>query len=189
MNRPLLGTFRATTRPAWLALGALIQFGHAMDPVAEKFQKVQQEMALGDSAPGAMAASSSTHPLWLSVEIAMVLLVVLVLAVLSIRLLKRVQSGMLRGPSGTGSDLFEMIETCHLTPNQKLIAVRMGDKIGIIGATKEAIHLIHILEKPAAEIMAERQTNPQAFADNLNRLLDRFKKPKKVSELLNEAQG
>jgi hypothetical protein len=48
-----------------------------------------------------------------------------------------------------------------------------------------------VLKQPAGEIGQARrgESNPAAFSDNLNKLLDRFKKPKKVSDLLDEAEA
>lgn len=160
----------------------------AADPIAEKFARMQQEIAAGSGLPDTAAAASSTaHPFWIAAQILLALLVVLVLAVVCIRFLKRLQGGMLRGASGNVSDLLEVLETCHLGPQQRIIAIRMGDRVGIIGATKENMTLLHLMESPAEAVLAGRKTNPQDFSENLNRLLDRFKKPKKVSELLKEA--
>lgn len=157
----------------------------AEDLVADKFQKMQQAMAAETSLPDTAAAiATKVHPLWLTVEIAVVLLMVLALAVLTIRLLKKLQGGMLGGSSQATGDLLEIVETCHLGPHQRIFAVRMGNRIGIVGANKESMQMLHLLDESAQETLANRQTNPQAFSDNLNRLLDRFKKPKKVSELM-----
>lgn len=163
----------------------------AIDPIAEKFARMQQEMASGAGLPDtASTVASASHPLWIAAQMGLGLLVVLVLAVLCIRFLKRLQGGMLRGTTGNVSDLLEVLETCHLGPQQRLIAVRMGDRVGVIGATKEGMTLVHLMDSPAEVILASRKGNPQDFSENLNRLLDRFKKPKKVSELLKEsAQG
>jgi flagellar biogenesis protein FliO len=161
----------------------------AIDPIAEKFARMQQEMAAGGGLPdtAATAAASASHPLWIAAQVGLGLLVVLVLAVICIRFLKRLQGGMLRGTTGNVSDLLEVLETCHLGPQQRLIAVRMGDRVGVIGATKEGMSLVHLMDSPAEAILANRKGNPQDFSENLNRLLDRFKKPKKVSELLKES--
>jgi flagellar biogenesis protein FliO len=67
----------------------------------------------------------------------------------------------------------------------------MHDEVGVLGVTKEGIRLLTVLKQPAGEIGAARRgdSNPAAFSDNLNKLLDRFKKPKKVSDLLDEAEA
>jgi|GEM_PF-3420407 len=169
------------------AVSALIPGGLAMaagDPVADKFARMQQEIAANPEQGQAATETGGVHPLMLGVEVVLGLAFVLVLAVFTIRFLKKLQGGMLRGPMGTGGDLLEVVETCHLGPGQRILAVRMGDRIGVMGAGKEGINLLHLLDQPAANLLAGRQTNPQAFSDNLNRLMDKFKKPKKVSELL-----
>ncbi len=175
---PLFSLFLAVSFPAGMAIAA-------EDLVAEKFQKMQLAIAAEESLPDtAMAAASNVHPFWLTVEIAAVLLMVLALAVISIRLLKKLQGGMLRGSGPAAGDLLEVVETCHLGTHQRIFAVRMGNRIGIIGASKESMQMLHLLDESAQETLASRQSNPQAFSENLNRLLDRFKKPKKVSELM-----
>ena len=149
--------------------------------VQEKFQRMQHEIQ-SDGGASAPAAAGRSLPL-LALEIAFALVLVLGVAVASIRILRRVQRGMLKG-SSAGGDLLEVIETCHLGPGQRLVAVRMDGKIGVVGVSKEGISLVATLDRPAGEIIPERrsQGNPAVFADNLNRMLEKFKKPKKVSE-------
>jgi hypothetical protein len=50
--------------------------------------------------------------------------------------------------------------------------------------TRESISLLTTLERPAGEVILDRRGrgNPALFSDNLNKMLERFKKPKKVSE-------
>jgi flagellar biogenesis protein FliO len=168
--------------PLWLAAQTPPASGNAPDPVAEKFQKFQREIR--DAGP-AEAPESAPEPRslpLLAFEIAVALAAVLALAVLGIRLLRKAQRGMLA--SNPGGDLLEVVETCHVGPGQRLVAVRMDGKIGVVGVTRESISLLTTLERPAGEVILDRRGrgNPALFSDNLNKMLERFKKPKKVSE-------
>jgi flagellar biogenesis protein FliO len=152
----------------------------APDPVAEKFQKFQQEYA-GDGADPSPAAPPESRSLFrLVLEVGAALALVLALAVLGIRLLRKAQRGMLAGPAG--GDLLEVVESCHLGPGQRLVAVRLDGKIGVLGVTREAISLVATLDRPAGEVIQERrrQGNPAQFSENLNRMLERFRGPKKA---------
>lgn len=180
------------------------------DPVGDKFRKLQHEMESAASAGGAAstklgaretaakpaAAEAEHQPEAMSItslafQILLGLIFVLILAVVSIRVLKRLQGKMLSKTGKPGGDLFEVMESCHLGAHQKVIALRMNDEVGILGVTQQGITLLTILKEPAAEIRQShtRESNSAAFSDNLNKLLDRFKKPKRVSDLLDEAQG
>lgn len=171
------------------------------DPVQDKFRKLQKEMSQG-GAPGAQergiaapgeepgdapAAAEQPSMISLSLQIVFGLVFVLVLAVVSIRLLKRFQGRLLSRPGGgPGGDLLEVLETCHLGTHQKVVALRINDEVGVVGVTQHGINLITVLKQPAGEIRKQRMAsgNSAAFSDNLNKLLDRFKKPKRVSDLL-----
>jgi len=170
----------------------------------EKFRKLQKEMEASPSAaPAAGPAAGTRAPRnegvsagGLALKILFGLAFVLLLAVVAIRALKRVQGGLLSrtgrtGRTGPGGDMLEVLETCHLGPQQKVIAMRMHDEIGVLGVTKDGIRLLTVLKRPADEIRQARhgESNPAAFSDNLNKLLDRFKKPKKVSDMLDEAEA
>jgi flagellar biosynthetic protein FliO len=160
----------------------------------EKFRKLQKEMEARPKAPApAPSAEAPRDPVSLgslALQILSGLALVLVLAVAAIRVLKRMQ-GRLLARSGPGGDLLEVLETCHLGPQQKVVAVRMHDQVGILGVSKEGISMLATLRESAAEIRGAHraESNPAAFSDNLNKLLERFKKPKKVSDLLEEAEG
>jgi len=158
----------------------------------EKFRKLQKEMQSNPAAPAAgtqaPAASDGKSVGGVALQILFGLAFVLLLAVVSIRVLKRLQGRMLTRP-GPGGDLLEVLETCHLGPQQKVVAIRMHDEVSVLGVTKDGINLLTVLKHPAEEIRQARGGNPAAFSDNLNKLLERFKKPKKVSDLLDEAQA
>lgn len=166
----------------------------------DKFRKLQEEMASDPARsadPGESAAAPTGMPREapgpsvnvgsVALQILFGLAFVLLLAVVAIRGLKRLQGRMLTGPGRTG-DILEVMETCHLGPQQKVVAIRMHDEVGIIGVTKEGMSMLTVLKEPADQIRKARggESNSAAFSDNLNKLLDRFKKPKKVSDLLDE---
>lgn len=159
--------------------------------VDEKFRRLQKEMARDDrgfaASPGATAPSPAPEPVGavsLSLQVLFGLAFVLILAVFSIRLLKRFQGRLFSRPHKAGGDLLEVMETCHLGQNQRVVALRINDEVGVLGVTPHGISLLTVLKQPAGEIRAQRIGNAEAFSDNLNKLLDRFKKPKRVSDLL-----
>ena len=167
----------------------------------EKFRKLQKEMERRDAgsrdaspASGEKAAkarentgSDSVGIGSLAMQILFGLAFVLLLAVVSIRGLKRMQGRLLSKP-GKGGDIFEVLETCHLGTHQRVVAMRMNDEVGILGVTQQGISLLTVLKEPADDLRRARagESNSAAFSDNLNKLLERFKKPKKVSEMLEE---
>ena len=170
----------------------------------EKFRKLQKEMDRKDPAgkngqtasgvPGGTSvkaaenrSSDSVSVGTLAMQIVFGLAFVLLLAVVSIRGLKRMQGRLLSRPGKSG-DLLEILETCHLGTQQRVIAMRMNDEVGILGVTKDGITLLTLLKEPVDELRRARagESNSAAFSDNLNKLLERFKKPKKVSDLLDE---
>ncbi len=164
---------------AWLPLWAWAQ--SASDPAAEKFLRVQQALQSGAAAAGEPAAAARPLPL-LVLEVAAALLFVLGAVVVTVRLLRKAQRGMLRG--AVDGDLIEVLETSHLGPGQRLVAVRLDGRIGVLGVTRENVSLLTLLDRPAADLLRERREkgNPALFTENLNRVLEKFKKPKKVSE-------
>jgi len=164
-------------------------------PMEEKFRKLQKEMQSNPAAAPASASQPAAPRDGASVggvalQIVFGLALVLLLAVVSIRVLKRLQGRMLSRPRA-GGDLLEVLETCHLGPQQKVVAMRMHDEVVVLGVAKEDIRLLTVLKHPAEEIRQalRGEANSVVFSDNLNKLLDRFKKPKKVSDLLEEGQA
>lgn len=163
----------------------------------EKFRKLQKEMARTDKANPADKKNPENNPSesigvgGLAVQILFGLAFVLLLAVVSIRGLKRLQGRMLSKP-GRNGDLLEVLESCHLGSHQRIVALRMNDEVGVIGVTQHGISLLTVLKEPIDELRRSRaaagESNSAAFSDNLNKLLERFKKPKKVSDLLDEGR-
>lgn len=164
----------------------------------EKFRKLQKEMertGKPKSADGKIPENSPSESIGvgsLAVQILFGLAFVLLLAVVSIRGLKRLQGRMLSKP-GKGGDILEVLESCHLGSNQRVVALRMNDEVGVIGVTQHGISLLTVLKEPMEELRRSRaaagESNSAAFSDNLNKLLERFKKPKKVSDLLDEGRA
>jgi flagellar biogenesis protein FliO len=164
------------------------------DPVADKFRRFQREMAANGASGSASGADKPAAPpesvsvFSVSVKIVFGLLFVLVLAVMAIKLLKRFQGRMLSKSGRPGGDILEVLETCHLGPHQRVVALRMNGEVGIVGVTQQGMSLLTMLKDPAGEIrkQAVGEGNPAAFSENLNKLLERFKRPKRVSDLLDE---
>jgi flagellar biogenesis protein FliO len=159
----------------------------------DKFRKLQKEMENGPHSQGSGPAAkpADNQPAQsvavgtVAMKILLGLVFVLLLAMVTIRVLKRMQGRFLSKP-GKGGDIFEVLETCHLGAQQRVVALRMNDEVGIVGVTQHGISLLTVLKEPAEDLRRSREGNSAAFSDNLNKLLDRFKKPKKVSELLDE---
>lgn len=159
----------------------------------DKFRKLQKEMESGSRNPTAARTGGSPEDRpaegvavgKLAVQILFGLAFVLLLAVVTIRVLKRLQGRILAKP-GKGGDILEVLETCHLGSQQRVVALRMNEEVGIVGVTQHGISLLTVLKEPADDLLRNRESNSAAFSDNLNKLLDRFKKPKKVSDLLDE---
>jgi flagellar biogenesis protein FliO len=166
------------------------------DAVAEKFRRLQKEMtrpgsgaAASDAARPAPAASEPAGLLPVSLKILFGLAFVILLAVVCIRALKRLQGNILARPGHAGGgNLIEVLETCHLGPQQRVVALRIDGEVGIVGVTQHGISLLTTLPQPADEVRRRMAGagNPAAFSESLNKLLDRFKKPKRVSDLLDE---
>ena len=126
----------------------------------DKFRKLQREMENGPTAPGPAVTSVPQHHETvamgtLAMQILFGLAFVLLLAVLCIRGLKRMQSRLLSRPR-KGGDLLEVLETCHLGPQQKVIAIRMNEEVGILGVTKEGINLLTVLKEPVDDLRKAR---------------------------------
>lgn len=164
----------------------------ASDPVADKFRRLQREISSGDassaSADRPVAPPESVGVFSLSMKIFFGLIFVLILAVVAIRLLKRFQGRMLAKGGRAQGEILEVLETCHLGPHQRVVALRMNDEVGIVGVTQQGMSLLTMLKEPAEEIRKQNAGpgNPAAFSENLNKLLERFKRPKRVSDLLDE---
>lgn len=193
----------AAERPESMAEAAPAELPPPPTPAMEdKFRKLQKEMERKDKAnpPRASASAGEAAPEnsppesigmgGLAMQILLGLAFVLLLAVVSIRGLKRLQGRMLSRP-GKGGDILEVLESCHLGSNQRIVALRMNDEVGVIGVTQHGISLLTVLKEPMEELRRARsgESNSAAFSDNLNKLLERFKKPKKVSDLLDEGRA
>jgi flagellar biogenesis protein FliO len=164
----------------------------------DKFRKLQKEMDRGQPAPKEGQAAKAENPSdqtvslgKLAMQILFGLAFVLLLAVVSIRGLKRLQGRLMARPGRGGGDIFEVLETCHLGARQRVVALRMNEDVGIVGVTEHGITLLTVLKEPVEELRRARsgESNSAAFSDNLNKLLERFKKPKRVSDMLDEEAG
>lgn len=183
---------RAAAAPAELPPPPPTKPSPAME---EKFRKLQKEMErrepaskAGEPANPEQSPNETVSLGKLALQIVFGLAFVLLLAVVSIRGLKRMQGRLLSRPGRGGGDLFEVLETCHLGARQRVVALRMNGEVGILGVTEHGISLLTVLKEPVEELRRTRsgEGNSAAFSDNLNKLLERFKKPKKVSDMLDE---
>jgi flagellar biogenesis protein FliO len=174
------------------------------DAMEAKFKKLQKEMEGsakvssesgtkgGETKKSVSPTVEPTSIFSLSVQILFGLIFVILLAVITIRVLKKLQGRMLSKPSTTArGEFFEVLETCHLGTNQRVVALRINEDVGVIGISPQGITLLTVIKQSAAEVRETygRESNSAAFSENLNKLLDRFKKPKRVSDLLDEAKA
>lgn len=171
----------------------------ASPAVQDKFRKLQNEMRRDANSSAAASPADTGRPEGtralgsVVIQIILGLGLVLVLAVATIRVLKRMQGRLLKGSGkgAKGGELFEVMETCHLGAHQRVVALRMNGEVGVLGVTQHGITLLTMLNGPAEDIRSSRdgEGNAAAFSDSLNKLLERFKKPKKVSDLIDEHQA
>ncbi len=182
----------------WIAflLQMILGFGQSNDAqLNKKFERLQKDIAQGSSSPTPISVVANQEEIpegksiWvIGTQIFCGLLFVLFLMIVTLRLLKKAQSGLGRKALAVNGQFFEVLETCHIGTQQKIIALRMQNDVGIIGVTTSAITLLQTLEGQATTILQQQSKNGNTaeFADNLNKLLDRFKKPKKVADYLKE---
>ncbi len=176
------------TPPAESAARATPAQDYAPSPEARaKFDALRKEMGGETGEPGsepgpAAPAAAPTDSLGaLFFKMLASLVAVILLAVLSMRLLQRLRRGPgMKGLGSSGSFLFEVMETCHLGPGQRLVAVRMQNKVGVLGVGKDGINYLCTLDGEAKSLEAgmRREGNAAQFGENLAQVLDRFKKPK-----------
>ncbi len=186
-----ISAFAASPSPQ----GAVEAENRAMEA---KFQRLQLHM---DSENGGAAPTAETTPtrsearqpeptsiISLSLQVFFGLVFVLVLAVLTLRLLKRLQRSGGFKPKGMESEFFQVLETCYIDSQHKVVALRMGPRMGIIGISPQSVSLIQEFSESPSELGfgTSSEGNAAAFSDSLNKVLDRFKKPKRVSDLLEE---
>lgn len=163
-----------------------------------KFQRLQNEMDAAhglpsgntgsNPLPGKSRATEPTGILSLSLQIFFGLIFVLILAVVTLRFLKRLQRNAGFKPKGMGQDFFQVLETCYLDSQHKVVALRMGPRMGIIGISPQSVSLLHEFTETPSELGfgTQGEGNAAAFSESFNKVLERFKKPKRVSDLLEE---
>ena len=162
----------------------------------KKISVIQKELAKEESGSTSTTISKqdgTSISIWgLAIQIVFGLIFVLALAIIGIKLLKALQNNNRFFGSkklGTGKSLFEVLETCYLGQNQKLIAIKFETKVYMLGATAQNINLIKEIDLPQMEnsLAKDLNSNHKNFTQTMDQVLSRFKKPKKVSDFLEEA--
>jgi flagellar biogenesis protein FliO len=123
------------------------------------------------------------------IQMAVCLAFILVLVVLSIKLLKRFQKAAFLKTRGAGRNSLEVLETCYLGKDQKVVHMRMDNSRVFLGVTSHGIQTLEMPERvtPIHSPASRPSDNtPNDFSKNLNQLLTKFKKPKTVTQSLAE---
>jgi flagellar biogenesis protein FliO len=146
-----------------------------------KFDALKTEIGDPETGSSSVKQNSSDSFAALFFKMLASLALVILLAVGSMRFLRRLRRGPGMGGMGSsGTFLFEVMETCHLGPGQRIVAIRMQNKVGMVGVSKENISFMGYLEgEPLAmEKAMRKEGNAVQFGDSLTQVLERFKKPK-----------
>lgn len=158
--------------------------------VQQKFQRMRGQFRSDTpSTLGAGAPEEKISVLGTLIRMVLGLMVVLVLIAFSIRFLKGIQRSTMMKRVGSAGELLEVIETCYLGNQQKIVLMRMHDRMCAIGVTNQGISMLRDLDMDPNSLRHPTRNgdeNTAAFGDTVNRLLERFKKPKRVSEYLQD---
>jgi flagellar protein FliO/FliZ len=163
-----------------------------------KLAQIQREIhgdgreSAGQSSRKQIAAPSSAAGgslLKAGIQMAVCLSFILVLVVLSIKLLKRFQKAAFLKTRGAGRNSLEVLETCYLGKDQKVVLMRMDNSRVFLGVTSHGIQSLEMPEtvtRIPSPVSCTSENTPNDFSENLNQLLSKFKKPKTVSQSLAE---
>ena len=155
--------------------------------IQKKFQRVRRAAkAEAQSGTTQTTQTSSRSTLALGLQVLFGLAFVLTLLVFSIRGLKKLQRMKMFPAKGDGEDLLEILETCHVGNQQKIVALRVNNEVCLLGVGSQSI--THLMDVGPHEIVEQKRSkNPVVFKENLDTMLSRFKRPKNVGEILNQA--
>jgi len=166
----------------------------ASSVIEKKFQGVQDEIRKNNSGESETELRQSefttkkTTGLFIKMICGMIFIVLLI--VLSIRWLKSLQNSSLLGKKNKTTNRLEVLETCYLGKDQKIILVNMGDKEVALGVTSNSIQLLKELgERKNIESATDLEPSGQQltnFKDNLNSFLNKYSRPKTVAQTLEE---
>ena len=169
--------------------------------VSSKFQKVRSEISgdVGSASNALQQRNKQTPPssapdslFKMTFQMVSGLIFILILAIFSIRLLKKFQKSSLVTSRKSSTDLLEVLETCYLGNDQKVVVMRVDRGTSVFGVTPHGITLLKDLEmmvplsSSKGTFPREKEEGALAFSDNLNQFLSKFKRPKTVSETLKE---
>ena len=186
----------------------LSSFGEEVNPettesskhsIIKKFKQVQAEIRgdAEDFKPQKQAGpikktskkeSSQKSMMYITFKMVFGLVFIIILAVFSLRFLKKFQNASMLKKFNKKQELIEIMETCYLGNDQKIVVIKIQNTLAILGVTSHGINLIKELN-PGETIAANSVENTQqsaAFSDNLNQFLSKFKKPKTLSQTLRE---
>jgi len=115
---------------------------------------------------------------------------IILLIILSIRWLKKLQKSPLLGKKGASVHRMEVLETCYLGKEQKVVLISMAGKEVALGVTAGNIQFLKEVGDVSPEEklvpLAHKNKEMEMFRKNLNGFLSKYKKPKTVSESLKE---
>ncbi|MBF0431613.1 MAG: flagellar biosynthetic protein FliO [Fibrobacteria bacterium] len=166
--------------------------------ISEKFERIRNEISEGKTVSKKIynkkenknkSSAEKTSLTKTAVQMVFGLAFIIVLIVVSMRLLKRFQkAAFLKSPVKNNS-MLEVLETCYLGKDQKVIVMRMENTRTVVSATPNGIHILKELEGEVivpATPLRKQGGNIKDFSSNLNSFLTQFKKPKTVTQSLEE---
>ncbi len=152
----------------------------------EKFNRMEKRLNQMDNGKQAGGKDQTFSALGALIRTVLALILVVLLIAVALKLLKGLQRKSLFTQSNSKGELLEVLETCHLGPQHKIVAIRMHDRICALGMSPNQVNLIRDFDISLDEWLLAQKNQPgnaNHFNENLNRLLDRFKKPKSFSQL------
>jgi flagellar biosynthetic protein FliO len=127
------------------------------------------DIILGENT--SLVSQSTPSALKLFGQMGISLALVLVLMYVAVRLIKKLQKRS-SDPLAQGSLEFQIIRNFYLSPQQKIMIVKIMDKNYLLGVTGQSIQKLDELE----DIPTVSIKNADLFKDNVDRFLERFKK-------------
>lgn len=159
----------------------------------QKFLDVKEHIESGNtsninSSDSNIIKTKSATGLFFKMLFGMVFIILLI--ILCIRWLKKLQKSPLLGKKKMTTNKMEVLETCYLGKDQKVILMSIGDKEVVLGVTSGSIQYLKemngslINQEPIAQKVSSNER--ELFTENLTGFLSKYSRPKTVSESLKE---
>lgn len=139
-----------------------------------------------------------------SMQVGLALFGIIVLIVVSIRALKKVQSSRWMTGQSHSSKSIQILETCYIGKDQKILIIKVANKEGLVGVTAHQMNwLTDLNEQPTFVTPKENHVSSQIsvsepnpspvnpvkedFQETLQNFLSKFKKPRFSDKKFEEA--